>query len=151
MSRIILVDQSLAISKFRSIHWLPTMRLGSIVALEDHLIPIFTTDPTSFNCTRSGYGGKLNRVQRIRVLPVQAHRGSSDLNLRVSTGGRNVHRGTGSTSTEVFSFRPSVQYRIEVSVSEVSRYYSDAERGVRMCARVGRWRATAHWQYQYCS
>ena len=35
------------------------------------------------------------------LTPVQAHRRSSDLNLRVSTGGRNVHRGTGSTSTEV--------------------------------------------------
>ena len=50
-------------------------------------------------CTRYGYGSI--RVQRIRVLPVQAHRRSSGLNLRVSTGGRNVHRGTGSTSTEV--------------------------------------------------
>eukprot|EP01050_Picozoa_sp_SAG11_P012028 SAG11_NODE_1311_length_5234_cov_4.354820_5_plen_95_part_00 len=50
-------------------------------------------------CTRYGYGGI--RVRRIRVLPVQTHMRSSGLNLRVSTGGRNVHRGTGSTSTEV--------------------------------------------------
>jgi len=50
-------------------------------------------------CTRYGYGG--NRVRRIRVLPVQAHRRSCTLNLRVSTGGRNVHSSIGSTSTEV--------------------------------------------------
>eukprot|EP01050_Picozoa_sp_SAG11_P046720 SAG11_NODE_24058_length_378_cov_3.559140_1_plen_100_part_01 len=44
----------------------------------------------SFNGTRYGYGNV--RVQRVRVQQVQAHRRSSGLNLRVSTGGRNVHR-----------------------------------------------------------
>eukprot|EP01050_Picozoa_sp_SAG11_P014105 SAG11_NODE_1705_length_4412_cov_5.951078_1_plen_325_part_10 len=55
-------------------------------------------------CTRYGYGSirvQRVRVQQVRALPVQAHKRSSGLNLRVSTGGRNVHRGTRSTSTEV--------------------------------------------------
>eukprot|EP01050_Picozoa_sp_SAG11_P032782 SAG11_NODE_10821_length_803_cov_1.617898_1_plen_143_part_00 len=63
-------------------------------------------------CTRYGYGRI--RVRRVRVLLVRAHRRSSRLKLRVSTGGLNVSRGTRSTSTEA-----SVLYGSSVSYVRV--------------------------------